>query len=412
MKKQSVLLALLFFSMGSIAQRTLVAPVNPPRIFPRWTGGDRDFWGHGPKVTGDVRIAVSEGKSQIIAFINLRMEEIGGNGSLGTIDETRLVYSAPAGKQIKAVHFPTDMNSHFDFKMARGGLSRVRPTATNGPVNWLTVHGDTGGPDIGNNTNDDSHITVTFRGFVVELEPLAPGIREITLAKNLMAGMVADRLRSTTGKLNTYGPRVGDSWFKAKDAWIKFPNDIRRDTMYLEQLQEIRILPRRYYYNDVRLSGIRGNSNREYLRLNVGFESEGPELRGECVDDIGCGFGTPTVQLDNLSIQINVRPIVAEGQMSFDPHDVQVVVGYNFSADCGILTELCKEVFKDPLQSALFNMQFRLADILASPDIRREISNALNAGVLNAVHTLGRFPEATRVIDVRDAGTSLVIRCQ
>lgn len=411
MKKATSLILILLSFLVNDAQRTLVAPVNHEKIYPEWVGGDRDFWGHGPLVKGTVTVQISEGKAQIIAVINLRLEETGGEATAAEINESRLIYSAPAGKQIKQIHFPSSLTSTFNYKLPRGGINRVSSTTTsNGPVNYLNVMGDTGGLDIGNNTTDDSYVSIYFRGFVVELEPLAAGIREVTLPKNIIANLVADKLKGTTGKLNTYGPRHGDSWFKARDSWLKFPSELRPDTMFFDQLQEIRILPRRYYYNDIRLSGIRGNANNQYVRLVISWESEGPELRGECVDDVGCMFGTPTVQLDNFNIQINVRPSVAGGTMTYDPNDIQVEFAYNFGADCGILSDLCKEIFKDPLQNALFNSRFMLARVLASDGIRAEISRALNAGILDAVKAFGRFPEATQIVDVRDAGTSLVVR--
>ncbi|MER3497709.1 MAG: hypothetical protein C4308_03245 [Chitinophagaceae bacterium] len=289
-------------------QRTLVAPQNPPRIFPQWVGGNRDFWGHGPRVTGDIRITVTEGRGQIIAFINLRLEETEGDHSAAEINETRLLYSAPAGKQIRAIGFPTELSDHFDTKLPRGGLNRINPPTNRGPVNFLTINGDGESKDIGNNTNDDSYVMITFRGFVVELEDLPKRVREISIPKTSLASTIQSRLRGTTGKLNTYGERHGDSWFKPRDAWMKFPNDIRPDTIFFDQLQEVLISPRRYNYNDINLQSIRGSVNGQYIRLNVNWESDGPEFRGECVNDVGCMFGSPTVQLNNFSIQINVRP--------------------------------------------------------------------------------------------------------
>lgn len=407
--------ALLFLAFGctvAYAQRTLVAPVNPPRIFPRWTGGDRDFWGHGPRVTGDIRVVITEGKSQIIAFINLELKETEGDGSAARIDETRLIYSAPAGKQIRAIITPATSLTHFDAKLPKGGLNRVNASTTNSPVSHLLILGDTGGPEIGNNTEDDSHVRVVFRGMVVELEPLAAGVREITLPKTLLGSSIQAKLRGTKGRLNTFGPRIGDSWFKPRESWMKFPNEIRSDTMFFDQMREVLISPRRYNYNDINLTVIRSDVNGQYLRLTANWESDGPEFRGECVNDVGCMFGSPTVQLNDFKIKINVRPFVSGGRLSYDPNDIQVDFGYNYSADCGILSDLCTEVFKDPVMNAFFQAKFMLARVLAEPATLDQISAALNDGVLVYVRSLGRFPEATQVIDVRDVGTSLVVRCR
>lgn len=411
MKK--IILAFIMASTSCIgfSQRTLVAPVNPSRIFPVHVAGDRDFWGHGPRVTGDIRVVISEGKGQLIAFINLRLEETEGDHSAATIDETRLIYSAPADKQIRSVIVPASLTSHIDSKLPKGGLNRVN-APRGGPVSHLLVNGDTGGLDIGNNTEDDSHVSVIFGGMVVELEPLTAGVREFTLPKRTIAGMVQATLNGTTGKLNTYGPRHGDSWFKEGDSWIKFPDAVRRDTMFFTQMQEVLISPRRYNYNDINLSSIRGDVNGQYLRLNVNWESDGPEFRGECVNDVGCMFGSPSVQLDNLAIRINLRPFASGGRLMYDQFDIQVEFGFNYSADCGILSALCTEVFKDPVLNAFFQARFMLAAVLGEPSTVDQIATALTNGILDFVHSFGRFPGATQIVEVRDAGANLVVRCR
>ena len=410
--KYLLFITLLLFSKVIPAQRTLIAPAKQEKIFPKWVGGDRDFWGHGPRVTGTVRVALTEGKGQIIAFINLRLEETAGDGSAAEINETRLIYNAPAGKQIRSIVAPANLTSDFNTVISKGGLNRVAPVLRTACVSHLLVNGDGESKDIGNNTTDDSYVSIFFNGFVVELEALPAGVREITLGKNILANVVQSKLRGTKGRLNTYGPRVGDSWFKANDSWIKFPDEIRRDTMFFTQMQEVLISPRRYNYNDINLSGIRGDVNGQYLRLNVNWESDGPEFRGECVNDVGCMFGSPSVQLDNLSIKINVRPFSDGSRLLYDPNDIQVEFGFNYSADCGILSALCTEVFKDPVTSSFFSARFLLADVLKESTTVNQISEALTNGVMDFVKSFGRFPEATSIVEVIDRGNQIAIRCR
>ena len=410
MKKLLVCIIFMCTTMIVFSQRTLVAPINQQRIFPEWVQGDRDFWGHGPLVSGTVRVVVSEGKGQLIAFINLRLEETEGDRSAAEINETRLIYNAPAGKQIRSIINPASTTSEFNTKLPKGGLNRVNPSSRNTPVYYLMVNGDGESKDIGNNTNDDSYVNITFNGFVVELEPLPTDVREISLGKSVIAAMVQSKLRGTRGRLNTYGPRIGDSWFKPNDSWIKFPNEIRADTMFFTQMQEVLISPRRYNYNDINLTGIRGTVNGQYLQMAVNWESDGPEFRGECVNDVGCMFGSPTVQLDNFSIKLNLRPFVAGGKLTYDQFDIQVEFGYNYSADCGVLSALCTEIFKDPVQNAFFNARFMLSRVLGEPTTKSQISEALTNGVLDYARSFGRFPEASQIVEVRDNGTNLRIR--
>ncbi len=411
MKKLLVIIIFLSGTFISFSQRTLIAPVNPARIFPRLAGGDREFNGHGPRVTGDVRVVISEGKSQLVAFINLRLEETEGDHSQASIDETRLIYNAPAGKQIRAIITPAATTSHIDYKLPKGGMNRVNVTR-GGVVSHLMVNGDTGGLDIGNNTEDDSYVSVIFNGMVVDLEPLPADVREVSIPKRILTGVLSSTLRGTTGRLNTYGPRHGDSWFLAHDSWIKFPDAIRRDKIFFEQLQEIVIAPRRYYYNDINLQSVTAAANNQYIRLTVNWESDNAELRGECVNDVGCMFGTPTVQLNDLKITIDVRPFATAGKLSYDVFDIQVEFGYNYGADCGVLSALCTEAFKDPLMNAFFNSRFMLAQVLQADETRNEIADALTTGLMTYVHSFGGFPGATQIVDVTDVGNNLLIRCR
>lgn len=409
MKKQIITITLLFFAFTTFSQRTLVAPEATGKIFPRWVNGDRDFWGQGPKFSGKVRVAISEGKSQLYAYLDLVLEEMAGDHSMAKINESRLIYSAPAGKQIKAIINPSGNTTTMNVNLTRGGISRLN-APRNGPVSHFIVNGDGESKDIGNNSNDDSYVSVFFSGMVIELEPLPAGIQEININKKIFGGVVQDKLNGTRGKINTYGPRHGDSWFKPKDAWIKFPNDIREDTMYLDAIKEIPITPRRYYYNDIRLQTVQVNSEGKYLQIKVNWESEGPEIRGECVNDAGCMFGSPSVQLDNFKILINLRPSVSGGKLTYDEKDIQVRFTYKFSADCGVLADLCKEVFKDPLESALFRSSFIMSDIMKGNETRTQISNSLTDGILQYIRAFRRNETVSQIIDVRDAGNNIVIR--
>ncbi|MCB0716029.1 MAG: hypothetical protein KDC06_08450 [Chitinophagaceae bacterium] len=410
MKKFIFVLSGLLFTTLSFAQRKLILPEQTENIFPRWVNGDRDFWGHGPILSGNVSVAIADGKAQLIAFINLRLEEDGGDHSAATINETRLIYNAPAGKQIRSIITPTSLTSNWNQKLKYSENRIHGPRNT--PVSELRVRGDGESKDIGNDTKDDSYIAVKFGPMVIELEPLSSGIREVTLNKSLFGGVLNDKFRGSHGKINTYGPRHGNSWFKPHDAWIKFPDAIRRDTLFFTDLKEILISPRRYNYNDIRLQSITARPSGKYLMISVNWEGDGKELIGHCVNDIGCGFGSPSVQLDDLKILIKVRPFTSGGKLTFDPGDVQVGFSYKYSADCGILTELCKEIFKDPLQNALFMTKFRLADVLNAPDTRNQIANALTTGVLQYVRTIGHFPTASQVIGVKDVGNNIVFLCR
>jgi len=121
-------------------------------------------------------------------------------------------------------------------------------------------------------------------------------------------------------------------------------------------------------------------------------------------------FGSPSVQLDNLAIRINLRPFASGGRLMYDQFDIQVEFGFNYSADCGVLSALCTEIFKDPVLNAFFQARFMLAAVLGEPSTVDQIATALTNGILDFVHGFGRFPGATQIVEVRDAGCNLVVR--
>ena len=101
-------------------------------------------------------------KVRLSDFTTLRREETEGDRSAAKINETRLIYNAPAGKQIRSIINPASTTSEFNTKLPKGGLNRVNPSSRNTPVYYLMVNGDGESKDIGNNTNDDSYVNLSL----------------------------------------------------------------------------------------------------------------------------------------------------------------------------------------------------------------------------------------------------------
>jgi hypothetical protein len=392
------------------AQSALIMPEKIERIFPKWVGnGDREFDGHGPKITGNVRLSISEGKGQLIAHINFTLEETEGDKTKAVVNETRLVYNAPAGKQIKQIINPTTLQSDFDY-VQQGHGPRRKNAAAGGPVSHISIQGDTGGYDVGNNTNDDSYVSVYFKGLVIELEPLPAGVSEIRISKTIIATALKDKLKGTTGRLNTYGTRNGDTWYKKDDSWIKFPEEVRSDKMMIDGLIEVKYEGWRYYYNDINLSGISAKADGKYIQVYLSWEGDGPEARGECVNHTLCALGSPSLQLNDFQIFISLRPVVQGGKLGYDKGDIQVNFKYAYGADCGLASFLCNEVFKDIIASSFFNAKFLLASGLRPNETSGQISDALNNGVLDYIKLTPIGRSASAIVDVTDDGNNLRVR--
>jgi hypothetical protein len=296
--------------------------------------------------------------------------------------------------------------------LSSAGIVTIRG-ATGGAVNYLKIFGETGYEDLGNNSPDDTYISVYFNSFSLTLEDLPAGVREIAIPKAALTGILTSQLSGTTGKVNTYGPRVGDSWFIGGQSFLRFPEAIRRDPILFDQLAEIPVNPgRRYYFNDINLSTIRSIPRGQYIRVNLYWESTGPEVRGECVNDATCIAGTPTIQLDSFVIQLDLRPAVQGGVFTYDQFDTQVGFKYNFLTDCGVLSGLCTDAFRGLVQSNFFTTRHTLTEVLRVTETKNQISTALTNGVFEFIRTIGRFPTVTSLLDLSDAGNNLLIRCR
>jgi len=422
-KNYFFLLILILSAINTQAQTTIAAPIQALNIYPRHFSGNRDFSGNGatalPLLTGAVRLELTNDGAQILAFINLQLEQTGGDDfsdvdgaqqTTGKIDETRVVYNAPAGKKIRAISYPRELSSSFNTRLSSAGIVTIRG-ATGGAVNYLKILGETAHEDLGNNSPDDSYISIYFNSFSIILEDLAAGVQEIAIPKSAFAGILGSRLSGTTGRVNTYGPRVGDSWFINGQSFIRFPEEVRPDPIIFNQLTEIPVAEgRRYYFNDINLSGIRAIARGQYIRVNLYWESTGPELRGECVNNFWCGLGSPSVQLDTLVMQLDLRPAVQEGVFTYDHFDIQVGFNYNFIADCGILTALCTDLFKGTIQANFFTTRNTLSSVLAAPETKSQISSALTNGVYEYISRFRPGSKVNALLDVTDTGNNLLLR--
>jgi hypothetical protein len=404
------LAAVFLFANILAAQRTLILPEKIEKVFPKKVNGDREFDGHGPKISGNIRLSISEGKGQLIAHINFTLEETEGDKTKAIIDnETRLVYNAPPGKQIKQIINPTNLQSDFDY-VQQGHGPRRKNAAAGGPVSHIIIQGDTGGNDVGNNTNDDSYVSVYFNGLVIELEPLPAGVSELKISKNIIAVALRSKLKGTTGRLNTYGTRNGDSWYKNDDCWIKFPEEVSTERKKINTGPDLKYEGWRYYYNDINLSGISAKTDGKYIQVYLSWEGDGPEARGECVTNPLCALGSPSLQLNDFQVFISIRPVVQGGKLGYDKGDIQASFKYAFGADCGLAGFICNEVFKDIIASSFFGAQFFLADALRPSKTSDEITEALNKGVLDFIRATHGGSSASTIVGVTDTGSDLRVR--
>jgi hypothetical protein len=132
------------------------------------SGGDNDFFGHGPKVNVRVEIYV-KAEATLYARITFNATEVSGDGSTASGTREELIYFAGWGNKILSINSPTvceliysDDNHNEDYV---GGNGRVRAhearaywntapsfVKADDLVRFCVINGDTDGPEIGTRT--------------------------------------------------------------------------------------------------------------------------------------------------------------------------------------------------------------------------------------------------------------------
>jgi len=136
------------------AKRTFVPP---------HTRGDLDFNGNGPEVFCRVELSILNYNTQVWAEIHMKAEQTRADWTTAEGTDSYLLYTAPAGKEIKQILCPNyDQITYLDSDINPDYFER----GVGGPVLRYEFHGDTEGNDAGT----DTKVIVEFNPIKVELE--------------------------------------------------------------------------------------------------------------------------------------------------------------------------------------------------------------------------------------------------
>lgn len=411
----------------NLAGNPSVESIAPARlhIFPKWTTGDRDFgfevFPQYVNSSATVSVYISPGGGQLIAkiFCGFSENQIRANAETKTeavINEERVLAYAPSNRIFSRILSKTSSALPAYYRNNDYEKNDVVPNIVDGPVKMFGVNDQTDGNDVGNNTSDDSFLDIIFNSIEVETKDLPSGIKELSLPLNLVTDNLRRALVGTTIRINNFGPCGGGTCFKNNDCFVKFPDAILPDTLRFA-IPEIYTDARHYYFNDINLHHVGCRAEGNYLKIELFFESDGAELVGKCANDLGsydagCGFGTPSAQLNDLKITLALRLVAKDGKLSYEPLDIQPEISSNFSADCGILSWLCGEIFKDAYQSGVYNLaSIDLRNAFANPETNGKIANSLTPKMLEVIN--GLRPSATpasTIVDVSIQDRNALIR--
>jgi hypothetical protein len=144
-----------------------ITPGSAINLFPVLTNGDREFDGHGPDIWISARLVVSADKKYLDMIVEMTARETVADWSTAYKSWRWRAYTAPTGWVIEspntfsASSYYRDVNKNWDYPPISGSL-----------IKFLSVLGDTSGPDIGV-TADDCHIgTISFNKVTYKLRKL------------------------------------------------------------------------------------------------------------------------------------------------------------------------------------------------------------------------------------------------
>lgn len=127
-------------------------------------GADKEFAGHGPKVTNKVSLFLRDGSRELWVRIYLKMEEVGGDYTTGERTANIKIKTAPAGMKINSIVTPTTQtygytDSDITYDERNFGVGNL--------IKYVNYRGDTDGNDI-----ELSDIESTGHLHKLELHPI------------------------------------------------------------------------------------------------------------------------------------------------------------------------------------------------------------------------------------------------
>lgn len=208
------------------------------------TGGDREFFGNGPRMTATSRLSLSGDGRRIIAEITGSAEETGGDTRAAGRWSGETIWEAPPGWRIDAVDVAyewweddawqqdsrtaldrttrvsfTDRDHEQDFLVEGAGEARRNADSSirfhadtlrarreaMSPVAAFRVIGDTNGRDAGFHTG----VQAFYRPLIVALSPISPSARASDLEPDVFLNVPTGDFGNRLSGGNSCGPQAG-----------------------------------------------------------------------------------------------------------------------------------------------------------------------------------------------------------
>jgi hypothetical protein len=227
---------------------------------------------------------------------------------------------------------------------------------------------------------DDAHWqqTLLIRYVIPTRRAVVPAFTITTFVRAALTG--------TTIHLNNYGPKVGKSYLKRGDAWVKFGPAAGGGTFPIA-IEEIRLDPPDplgrilYYVKDVNSSGVTFAHDAGHYHLGIAFANDAEAIKGE---HEGAGV-SPSMAVNDAKVAVALhfapstgpKPDVVVDSVTFT---ARIEGGCNVAIFnvCSLVTALLKYGLPE---RGVPGLEQRVKDALSDPVTRAAIGDAIWNGL-------------------------------
>lgn len=213
--------------------------------------------------------------------------------------------------------------------------------------------------------------------------------RELRIPVSLLAALIQAKFRGTQIRLNNYGRRHGNSWYKGNDSQVRLSSALGNGTRRFS-IPAVNKIPYRYYISNVNLRSINVGQNGSRFKISLAFESSGVEIKGRCATGnilkrtlcaVGSDKAAPDVQMNNAVATVLLTPAISSDRSSITYSSISTDFNAKIQAQgvCKI-AGLCNKIFsykrkiKNGIKSAMFSM-------LNRNSVRSAVANALRGEI-------------------------------
>jgi hypothetical protein len=212
--------------------------------------------------------------------------------------------------------------------------------------------------------------------------PITVVKREAFPALNVIK-LLEDLFKGTTININNRASRLGGSKLKRGDAYVQLGSELGGARVDLK-IPEYTFKPTpdnkvNYYVNDIRMDAVRVGERGGGFVMTLYFENLHDEFVGDLMTEDRSLGTPPSIQLDNLRINIQFDLVPKEGLMTLKQSYVEVLGdwrGSGPSCDYGTVN-ICSELHKRYKSDIREQLKEKLDQMLSLPENKTAIALAI-----------------------------------